>query len=121
MEFVPDTPSTEMEEAISLLERSGYNTIIAHAEWSGYLFKHHNARYLKGHHDVCFQMSCNTVLNKCGFFCRRAFESWLQEGIIDLITPDAHDNKLRPFRLKAAHKALCEILDDYEADRLMGI
>lgn len=121
VEFVPDISFTEMEDAISLLERSGYNTIIAHAERYVCLFKRHNARYLKGHHDVRFQMNCNTVLNKRGFFRRWRIESWLREGIIDFIASDAHDVKIRPFRMKAAHRALRESLDDYEADRVMGI
>lgn len=120
MEFVPDITCTELEAALDLMERAGYSTIIAHVERYACMY-HGNARKIKERHDVRYQMNCNTLLRKRGFFRKRAIEGWLQEGIIDFIASDAHDTKLRPFRMKAAHKALCETLDDYEANRLMWI
>lgn len=120
MEFVPDVTCAELEDALDLMERVGYSTIIAHVERYACMYRG-NARKIKERHDVRYQMNCNTVLRKMGFFRRRTIKDWLQKGNIDFIASDAHDNELRHFQMRAARKALREFLDDHEVDSLMGI
>lgn len=121
IEFVPDIAYGEMESAVSMLERAGYDVILAHMERYACLYRRNNAYRLKDGHDLRYQMNCNTVLREHGLLKDRQIKKWLRERVIDLIATDAHDTLCRPTRMRAAHAALAEKYGSSYADKLAGV
>lgn len=119
MEFVSDITCAELEDALDLMERAGYSTIIAHAERYACMY-HGSARKVKERHDVRYQMNCNTVLRKRGFFKDHAVEKWLKDELIDFIATDAYDTERRPSRMRDAYKMLCQRYGKQYANLITG-
>lgn len=119
MEFVPDITCAELEAALDLMERAGYSTIIAHIERYACMY-HGNARKIKERHDVRYQMNCNTVLHKRGFFKDHAIEKWLKDELIDFIATDSHDTVRRPSSMKYAYRLLYQRYGKRYADLITG-
>ena len=119
MEFVPDITYAELEDALDLMERAGYSTIIAHVERYACMY-HGKARRVKEQHDVRYQMNCNTVLRKRGFFKERVIDQWLKDGLIDFIATDSHDTVRRPSSMKDAYRVLCQRYGKQYADLITG-
>ena len=118
LEFSPDIELQNMQNALTLMERGGYTTLIAHAERYHCLFKGSNAARIREQFDVRFQINANTVLNPPGFFRARRLRKWFHDGWVEAVASDAHDTQRRPFRMKKAYHALKESLGSREAARL---
>ena len=81
---------------------------------------HGSARKVKERHDVRYQMNCNTVLRKRGFFKDHAVEKWLKDELIDFIATDAYDTERRPSRMRDAYKMLCQRYGKQYANLITG-
>lgn len=120
LEFAPDVVYEELEAAVGMLERAGYQVILAHIERYGCLYRRKNAYRLKQQHPVRYQMNCSTILNGRGWLKDRQIQKWLAEEIIDFVATDSHDVSKRPTQMRAAHAALCQRCGEAYADRLVG-
>lgn len=120
LEFVPDISYKEMEAAVGMLERSGYDVIIAHVERYACLYRRHNAYRLKEKHDVSYQMNCSSILKGKGFLKDHRMNKWLKDEIIDYVATDSHDLKKRPPLMSAAHSLLRQKYRKAYADKLVG-
>lgn len=118
LEFSPDIELQDMQNALKLMEHSGYTTLIAHAERYHCLFRGNNAARIREQYDVRFQINANTVLNPPGFFRARHLRKWFRVGWVEAVASDAHDTQRRPFRMKKAYRVLKESLGPREAARL---
>lgn len=121
MEFVPDVAFREVEFAIEVLQRHGYDIILAHIERYNCFFRGRTLEKLKEQYNVHYQINANSILSKQSFFRARRIHSWLESNQIDFMASDAHDMRNRPFRMRAAHIALMEKYGRNYADELVGI
>ena len=121
MEFVPDVSYAEIQEALELMERYGYLTVMAHVERYKCLFRGRNLKRIKDDFDVRCQMNCRTVYGKNGFWQGYRIGKWLKDGYIDSISSDAHNMTTRPFGMRRAYHALCERVGKAEARRMTGL
>lgn len=119
VEFGTEIPLSMFESALEMLERNGYDVIVAHVE--RYAFLQHGAAYkIKEKYDVKFQMNCGSVVGSRGFFERMWIQKWLRDGLIDYVASDAHNLTTRPFRMESAHQELKKLLGEERADRMCG-
>ena len=121
IEFMPDAPYREIENAVSILERAGYLPVLAHMERYSALMKGRNARRLRDEHEIRCQVNAGTVIDGKGFFFDRRVGKWLDEMLIDYISSDAHDDRRRPFHMDRAYQELLREYDRAYADRLVGL
>lgn len=121
MEFVPDVSYREIEEAVSLMERSGYSVILAHIERYDCLYHKKNAYRLREEHDVRFQVNCGTVIDRRGFLRDRCITKWFRDGLISYVASDAHGCTRRPCRMKQAYEVLCQRVGEECAARVTGL
>lgn len=121
LEFVPNIKLSEMEEAIEMMERSGYVTIMAHVERYDCLMHGNTARKFKADHDVRYQVNCSTIVSGGGFFRDRHIDSLLKDEKIDFIASDAHDCKNRPFMMKSAYDTLRKKYNSKYVDKVVGM
>ena len=121
LEFVPDISYQEMESAVGMLARAGYNVILAHIERYDCLFHWKNAYRLKDRYDLRYQVNCNSVLQKKGFIRDQYLMMWLKSGLVDFIATDSHDTRRRPSRMDAAYAALIEKYPEDYVNRLVGL
>lgn len=120
LEFVPDISYGEMESAIGVLERSGYDVIIAHIERYACLYRRNNAYRLKEKHEVRYQINCNSILKGRGLLKDHHIKKWLENEIIDFVATDSHDTEKRPSQMHVAHAALRQMYREAYADKLVG-
>lgn len=119
MECLPDITLAELDKALGIMDRAGYSTILAHIERYSCMY-YGNAHRLKEKHDVRYQVNCNTILCKRGFFKDRAIENWLKEELIDFLASDSHDTVKRKSRMSQAYELLCRRKYQSYADQLFG-
>ena len=120
VEFTPDIPLREVEQALDTLERLGYVVVMAHIERYACLYAGKTAAKLKERHDVLYQVNANTLLTERGYFRTRRMERWFREGLVDYVASDAHNVHARPFRMSKAYQVLAEKFGAEEAARLTG-
>ena len=121
VEFTPDIPLWEVEQALDTLERLGYVVVMAHIERYACLHAGKTAEKLKESHDVLFQVNANTLLAERGYFRTRRIERWFREGLVDYVASDAHNVRVRPFRMNKAYQVLAEKVGPEEAARMTGM
>ena len=120
LEFVPKTPFKEIRGAVRLMEQSGYLPILAHIERYEEMY-HGNAFRLMEEADVRYQVNCQTVLKRQGFFREREIRRWFREGIIDFVASDAHNCTFRATRMREAYEALKQEYGEEYAGKLTGL
>ena len=76
---------------------------------------------LKERHDVLYQVNANTLLTEWGYFRTRRIERWFREGLVDYVASDAHNVRVRPFRMIKAYQVLAEKVGPEEAARMTGM
>ena len=76
---------------------------------------------LKERHDVLYQVNANTLLTERGYFRTRRIERWFREGLVDYAASDAHNVRVRPFRMSKAYQVLAEKVGPEEAARMTGM
>jgi len=121
LEFVPDISYAEMESAIGMLQRCGYDVIIAHIERYECLYRRNHAYRLKDAYDVRYQVNCSSVLKGRGLLKDHHLKKWFKNEIVDFVATDSHDAQRRPTRMRAAHEALTQKYGEAYADRLAGL
>ena len=121
VEFTPDIPLREVEQALDTLERLGYVVVMAHIERYACLHAGKTAEKLKERHDVLYQVNANTLLAERGYFRTRRIERWFREGLVDYVASDAHNVRVRPFRMSKAYRVLAEKVGPEEAARMTGM
>lgn len=119
LEFSPSVEYRTMWQALEVMERSGYTTVLAHIERYAALFHGRNAEKLKQNRSVFYQVNSQTVIQGCGSYLRnRRMNGWFEDGLIDAVASDAHGVKERAFRIRRAYKALKQRYGQGEARRL---
>lgn len=118
VEFMPDVGYAELSAAVGMMERAGYGVILAHVERYDCLRRRSNALRLKDSCDVRYQVNCQSLLEKKGFFRDRFMEQCLKLELIDGVATDAHDCVRRPYRMDAAHDMILQKCGQEYADRL---
>ena len=119
MEFLPDVAYSEIEKAIVMMERNGYNIILAHIERYNCLSHVKNVMKLKENYNVLFQVNCSTLLKKQSIFQRMWLHKLLRHKIIDFIASDAHNVHSRPYCIRDAYEWLTNHVDQSYADALV--
>ena len=107
VEFVPDIALSDMKEALELLERRGYDVVLAHVERYACLLRGSALSSIRQSFHVRCQMNCHAVLGGHGLWREHRIQAWLKEGLIDHIASDAHSASVRPFGMSRAFRALC--------------
>ena len=105
LEFMPDAPYREVEQAVQLMERCGYSVILAHIERYDCMYRG-GARRLKDSCGVMYQMNCSSVIDGRGFLRTRTIRSWLKDELIDFVASDTHHAVKRPSRMRKAYETL---------------
>lgn len=122
VEFVPDISYSELSTALDILIHCGYDPILAHIERYHCLFKGRNAFRLKNEFGVQYQVNCNSILKKRGWFKDYCLKKWLDCEIIDFIASDSHDTTHhRPTRMTSAHKALLQRYPEEHVNKLFSV
>ena len=120
IEFSTNAALSEMEHAIDLLERTGYQPIVAHMERYSCLFRPGSVEKLDSAHDIMWQVNAETIVEKQGFIRGKVINGWLKNHTVDFIACDAHSTKHRTFRMTQAHKILAEKYGQGYADKVTG-
>lgn len=120
VEFVPDISYKEIESATGIMERSGYDVIIAHAERYDCMYQKGNAYRLKEKHEIHYQLNCESILKGRGFIKDHHIKKWLTNEMIDFVATDSHDTYRRFTQMHAAHAALMQNCRKDYADKLVG-
>ena len=118
VEFMPDIGYAELSAAVGMMERAGYGVIIAHIERYDCLRRRGNVFRLKDSCDVRYQVNCQSLLKKQGFFRERFLKQCLKLELIDGVATDAHDCIRRPCRMEKAHSLLAQRYGQEYASRL---
>lgn len=120
-EFAPDEKAAYIEDALSRLTGDGWIPVLAHVERTRCLMKRAALERLKEKYGVCVQVNSETIMNDgAGFFFRRRLRAFIESGLVDFVSSDAHDVLRRPFCLKYARHWLAKNFDESLADRLCG-
>lgn len=119
LEFLPNVSYETIASAIEMLSRSGYQVILAHVERYGALFHRNNAYRLKDRYGIAYQLNCSTVIDGVGLWRNRKVRRWLQEGMIDRIASDCHDDRIRQIRMNEAYEKMCCCYGNVLADKMM--
>ena len=107
IEFDPDAPLSEIEEAADNLYIAGFPPVLAHVERYRCLLRSpERAMEIREEYGLLYQMNCETVLNPWGFRQRRFVKRMLEEHAIDAIATDAHDVVKRPVRMRKAYRKI---------------
>lgn len=119
VEFGPEVSLADLESALDLFDRFGYEVILAHIE--RYKCMQRGVAYkIKAKYDVKFQMNCGSIVGSRTFFERIWIQKWLRDGLIDFFGSDAHNVTTRPFRMESAYQELKKLLGEERADLLCG-
>ena len=118
VEFVPDVHPNEITHMLDLMENSGYRPILAHIERYACMRGELPAR-LKRDYDVQYQVNCRTVVAPGSLMQRLRVQRWLKMGLIDYVASDMHNLDYRPPMMDKAYEALCRIVDEAYAARLV--
>lgn len=103
VEFSPDISQRELCAALEQILGVGYLPVIAHVERYRCLVKRPSlALQLRENFGVFYQLNCNTLLHKLGFFQGRFVKRMLEAGMIDAIATDAHNTGSRAARMLEA-------------------
>ena len=119
-----DFPLNEEKEAIVRGVRSvlstGYQPILAHVERYTHLNKDLKTIYELKSDGALLQMDSQSPVGGFGFFVKLASRRILKEGLIDLISSDAHGVGDRTPDLSAAYKYVLDQYGDSRAERLFA-
>lgn len=121
IEFVPHISVHDIEEAIGLLERSGYTAVLAHVERYNCLFHGKLAWQIKKQYKVLYQLNAASVIDGRGFLRDAYIRKWLRESLIDFVASDAHDCVRRPYRMQEAYNRLQQSYGQTISARLTGL
>lgn len=121
MEAAPAIDYAALEGAVDVLERSGYDVILAHVERYECLFHSSNARRLQERHEVRYQVNCNSIINRPSIISGLFLHKWLKNGYIDYVASDAHDTRRRPFNIAIAYRVLKERYGEKLAALVTGL
>lgn len=121
IEFVPDIILAEMEDALDILEHSGYAVIVAHVERYRCLFRSNVLKRIRNDFHVMCQMNCYTVTGNYGLWRGHYIQTWLKEGLIDVVASDAHNTTNRSFGMTQAYQTLCKKVGRRAADSMVGL
>lgn len=119
VEFVPDVSFEEIDEAISLFESYNYLPIVAHIERYETMF-HNKIERLKQQHNCRFQVNCGTLLKSQGLMKNRTIDRWFSQHLIDYVSSDSHNTKIRPNQMLRAYEKVCSKYGSDYAAKLMG-
>lgn len=121
LELMPDVSGREIEDAIELLSRVGYLTLLAHIERYDCLYHGSLLNRLRERYPIRCQVNCSTVVDGVsGFFRGRTVRSWFRDGLVDAVSSDAHGCRHRRTRMREAYDTLVRTVGSAEADRLTG-
>lgn len=120
IEFLPDISYDELCDAAALIGSCGYIVVIAHAERYPCLYRGNRAAKLRKTHNVRLQVNCGSVIRCRGFFRKWMLKRWLRLKLIDYVASDAHDNLVRPMRMKQAYERLSQEYGETYAAELTG-
>ena len=120
VEFVPDISYEEINGALEVMKRSGYDVILAHIERYDCLFKGKHIYRLKEKYGIRYQINCNSVLKSRGWWKDYHLKKWLDNELIDFVATDAHDTHNRPTRMNETYATLIKKFRAEYADKLVG-
>lgn len=107
VEFSPDIRYEELCDALDDLQHNGFLPVIAHVErYRCLVVRPSRAEKIKQQMNIYFQMNCNTLLVKKGFFERRFVKRMLKKQLIDALGTDAHNTTSRKAQMQAAWRAV---------------
>lgn len=106
VEFSPEISFKDIREALELLRKNGYRSIIAHTERYDCLLRPRALKKLKSEYGVRFQVNANTVCRKLPLLRRLCINRWFADGMIDFVASDAHNTQSRPFHMREAYEML---------------
>lgn len=119
-----DFPLNEKKETIVRGVRSvlntGYHPILAHAERYTHLNKDLKAIYEMKNNGTLLQMDSQSLLGGFGFLIKRASRRILKEGLIDVVSSDAHRVEGRTPDLSEAYRYVSDKCGENIAERLFA-
>lgn len=122
VEFSPDVPLAELDQAVEHMTRMGYTVILAHIERYQCLCRGKTAwQFREDHPQVQYQVNARTLANLHGFFQSRMIKGWLKDRLIHFVGSDAHHINYRRFCMREAYESLLNLTDEDYAKRLVGL
>lgn len=92
VEFFPDEDFKTISNALQIFLKSGYISVLAHAERYKCLYKKIREINALSDAGVKIQVNSSSVLGFHGMFCKHFIHKLLQLELVDLIASDAHNN-----------------------------
>ena len=120
VEFWHECPYSTMEEAARKLTDEGMTVVFAHIERYKALGSIRRIRDLKERWGILMQMNSHTVTRKLPFFTERWKQRVLRDGLVDIISSDAHNITSRSCTMLPAWEKLRDTLGEERADDLCG-
>lgn len=120
IEFLPDAPLSDLEQAVEISEQFGYTPILAHIERYRCMMRFTSAWKLKKKYDVYYQVNASSVLQRRGIYSDWMIRRWFSDRLIDYVACDAHNCRKRPYRMRTAYTALKQRYGRRYASHLTG-
>lgn len=120
LEFTPTISFTEIMDAVNLLEKNGYVSILAHVERYRAI-SGNNIYRLKEKSSALYQVNCSTVIDGAGLLKNIQLRNWFRDGLIDYVASDSHSCRHRRTRMREAYDTLTRRFGTEYARRLVGM
>ena len=122
LELDPRTTFKVMLDALYDLSSAGYIPVLAHIERYNCLVSvPRRMNELRKRFEIRFQVNCYTITRKNGLMVSRFIRRVLNDGLIDAIATDAHEDNARLDFMPAAHKIISGKYGDSYADHIAGV
>lgn len=118
LEFLPQTGIDQIRKAARAIGSLGHTVIFAHVERYRALHRLQHIRELREEYGVYMQMNTGTITGSQGFLQNRRTLQMLDEGLIDCVATDAHNDSTRPCRMLACYEKLRQRYGKDIADEL---
>jgi len=107
-----------MDKTLHDMQLSGLRLIVTHPE-RNVILRSHPERLREWVRRGCFvQVTAGALTGGFGLTAQRLSLEWMGEGMVHFVASDAHNNRIRPLRLRPAYEKVAELFGEEKARAL---